>query len=147
MPDEVAARSAATMLGQDAASASLGMRLQAVGPGWAEVTMTVRPDMTNGHAICHGGLVAALADTAFAVACNSYGEVAVAAGFDITFLEPAREGDRLLARAHERSRSGRSGVYDVTVLRLAAGRSGSSPDGAVIAEFRGRSRSLGRPIE
>jgi len=100
--------------------------------------MRVRDDMVNGYGLCHGGLLASLADSAFAVACNSYGEVTVAAGFDITFLEPGRAGDLLRARAVERARRGRSGLYDVTVTRAA--------DDVVLAEFRGRSRSLGRPI-
>ncbi|WP_442875160.1 hydroxyphenylacetyl-CoA thioesterase PaaI [Actinoplanes sp. NBC_00393] len=124
------------MLAGDAASRSLGITLEHVGPGTAEVAMTVRADMTNGWDLCQGGLIAALADAAFAVACNTYGEVTVAAGFDITFLESARAGDQLRARAVERARRGRSGIYDVTVLRA----------DTVIAEFRGRSRSLGRPI-
>jgi acyl-CoA thioesterase len=134
---ELAERSAQVMLDGDRASAALGMRLKAVAPGRSTVSMRVREDMTNGHQLCHGGLIASLADTAFAVACNSYGEVTVAAGFDITFLEPARLGDVLEARAVERARRGRSGLYDVTVLRL--------PD-TVVAEFRGRSRSLGRSM-
>jgi acyl-CoA thioesterase len=92
--------------------------------------------MVNGWDVCHGGLIAALADSAFAVACNSYGTVTVAAGFDVTFLESAKLGDVLVATATERARRGRSGVYDVTVQR----------DGIVVAEFRGRSRSLGRAI-
>ncbi|SHN47732.1 hydroxyphenylacetyl-CoA thioesterase PaaI [Cryptosporangium aurantiacum] len=144
MPDaeDVARRSAKLMLAGDDASRALGITLEAVGPGTAEVSMTVRPDMTNGWDLCHGGLIATLADTAFAVACNSHGEVTVAAGFDVTFLESGRAGDRLLARAVERASRGRSGLYDVTVFRL-------FPDGTpgdVLAEFRGRSRSLGRPI-
>ncbi|WP_035866284.1 hydroxyphenylacetyl-CoA thioesterase PaaI [Cryptosporangium arvum] len=130
------------MLAADRASRSLGITLEHVGPGTAEVSMVVREDMTNGWELCHGGLIATLADTAFAVACNSHGEVTVAAGFDVTFLESGRAGDRLRAHAEERSRRGRSGIYDVTVRR-------DDPDGSpgvVIAEFRGRSRSLGRPI-
>jgi len=136
--DETARRSAQIMLDRDSASRSLGMTLAHVGPGTAEVSMRVRPDMTNGWDLCHGGLIATLADTAFAVACNSRGEVTVAAGFDITFLESGRAGDLLVARAGERAVRGRSGIYDVTVVRAS--------DGEVIAEFRGRSRSLGRPI-
>ncbi|GAA3398898.1 hydroxyphenylacetyl-CoA thioesterase PaaI [Cryptosporangium minutisporangium] len=142
MLEDTARRSAEVMLAGDAASRSLGMGLEHVGTGTAEVSMRVRPDMTNGWALCHGGLIATLADTAFAVACNSRGEVTVAAGFDITFLESARAGDRLLARATERATRGRSGVYDVTVLRLAH----DETPAEVIAEFRGRSRSLGRAI-
>jgi len=145
LPDEahrLARRCAEIMLGADQAGAALGIRLEAVGPGSASVSMAVRADMTNGHRICHGGLIATLADTAFAVACNSYGEVSVAAGFDICFLESARFGDILIARASERARRGRSGLYDVSVLR----RERPDTPATTIAEFRGRSRSLGRPI-
>jgi acyl-CoA thioesterase len=125
MPDQSRAEdSARIMLGADRASSALGMQLESVAPGRATVSMQVREDMTNGHQLCHGGLIASLADTAFAVACNSYGEVTVAAGFDISFLEPARLGDVLQAVAVERARRGRSGL----------------------SEFRGRSRSLGRPL-
>lgn len=137
--EKVACRSAETMLGRDAASRALGIELEEVGPGRAVLTMRVRDDMVNGYGLCHGGLMASLADSAFAVACNSYGEVAVAAGFDVTFLEPGRAGDLLRAHALEKARRGRSGLYDVTVTRAG--------DGVVLAEFRGRSRSLGRPIE
>lgn len=91
--------------------------------------------MVNGYGDCHGGFLAALADSAFAFACNTYDQVTVAAGFDITFLAPGKLGDELAAVATERARYGRSGLYDVTVSRS---------DGTVIAEFRGRSRSLGR---
>ncbi|AGZ42429.1 phenylacetic acid degradation protein PaaD [Actinoplanes friuliensis DSM 7358] len=99
--------------------------------------MRVTAEMVNGHGTTHGGYVFLLADTAFACACNSHGPVTVAAGADVTFLRPTAEGDQLEAHARERSTSGRSGVYDVTVSR----------DGDVIAEFRGRSRviSPGRP--
>lgn len=132
---ETARRSTEEMWSGDAASRMLGMEVAAVGPGSATVTMTVRPDMVNGWELCHGGLVAALADSAFAVACNSGGAVTVAAGFDITFLEPGRLGDRLVATAREVALRGRSGLYDVAVARA---------DGTVIAQFRGRSRSTGR---
>ena len=121
----------------DAASRMLGMEMVSCGPGVATVSMTVREDMINGWDLCHGGLVASLADSAFALACNSHGTVTVAAGFEVTFLESARLGDQLVATATERAVRGRSGVYDVTVTR--------SPDDAVVAEFRGRSRSTGRP--
>jgi acyl-CoA thioesterase len=100
--------------------------------------MTVRADMINGWQLCHGGLVAALADSAFAVACNSRGTMTVAAGFDVTLLESAHLGDTLVAVARERALRGRSGLYDVTVTRAC--------DDVVIAEFRGRSRSTGRAI-
>lgn len=149
---QVADASAATMWSKDSASRSLGMELISVSPGHAVVEMAVRDDMINGWDLCHGGLIASLADSTFALACNSRGTVTVAAGFDVTFLEPAHRGDRLRATAVERALRGRSGVYDVTVVRVAAagtrvGGAEESPAGAVAAEFRGRSRSLGRPIE
>ena len=134
--DGLARRSADAMWDGDAASRMLGMTIEEVRPGAATIRMSVREDMINGWEMCHGGLVAALADSAFAVACNSHGTVTVASGFDVSFLEPARLGDDLVAVAAERSLRGRSGLYDVTVTRAA--------DGAVIAEFRGRSRATGR---
>ncbi len=134
-----ARRSAERMWGEDLASRTLGMEMAVVEPGRAEVTMTVRADMVNGWGMCHGGLVAALADSAFAVACNSHGSVTVAAGFEVSFLEPARLGDRLRAVAVERVRRGRTGLYDVTVCR--------EPEATVVAEFRGRSHDTGRAIE
>ncbi|WP_250031189.1 hydroxyphenylacetyl-CoA thioesterase PaaI [Paractinoplanes maris] len=136
--EKVARSSAELMLSRDAASAALGVRLEDVAPGRATLTMRVRDDMVNGYGLCHGGLMASLADSAFAVACNTYGVVTVAAGFDITFVESGRAGDVLRAQAVERVRRGRSGLYDVTVTRVA--------DDVVVAEFRGRSRSLGKPI-
>jgi acyl-CoA thioesterase len=131
----VARRCADAMWADDQASRRLGMKLVEVAPGRATLTMTVGDDMVNGHGTCHGGFLAALADSAFAFACNTYGQVTVAAGFDITFVAPAVLDDELVAVATERTRYGRSGLYDVTVTR----------DGTVIAEFRGRSRSLDRP--
>ncbi|MFJ8652791.1 hydroxyphenylacetyl-CoA thioesterase PaaI [Streptomyces rochei] len=120
------------MFGADEASRRLGIELVEHGEGTAVLRMSVTPAMVNGHRIAHGGYLFLLADTAFACACNSHGPVTVAAGADIVFVAPAREGDVLVARAEERARFGRSGVYDVTVRR----------GEEVIAEFRGRSRSL-----
>jgi acyl-CoA thioesterase len=134
--DELARRCAEAMWGGDAASRGLGMTMEHVAPGEARVTMTIRSDMVNGHGLCHGGFIASLADSAFAVACNTRGTVTVASGFEIDFLEPGRLGDLLVAEAREVALRGRSGLYDVSVRR----------GDAVIAEFRGRSRSLGRPI-
>jgi acyl-CoA thioesterase len=131
MPDPL--DTAREMWGADAASHALGMTLVDLGPGRSEVAMTVRPDMVNGYAIAHGGLVATLADSAFALACNSRGTMTVASGFDITFLEAGRLGDELVAVARETALHGRSGLYDVTVSRVA--------DGVVLAEMRGRSRA------
>ena len=121
------------MFEADRASRSAGMRLIAAGDGTATVQLTISPAMVNGHAIAHGGYVFMLADTAFACACNSRGQATVAAGADITFVAPAREGDVLVATAGERVSYGRSGIYDVTVRR----------GDEVIAEFRGRSRVIG----
>jgi acyl-CoA thioesterase len=135
--DDLARASAEAMWAGDAASQALGMEIVAVGPGHATLTMTVREDMINGWDLCHGGLIAALADSAFAFACNSRGTRRVASGFDVSFLEPARLGDELVAVAVERALRGRSGLYDVTVTRAS--------DDTVIAEFRGRSRATGTP--
>ena len=139
-PQTVAERSAAAMWAGDAASQALGMVLDEVRPGYARMSMQVRDDMVNGHSICHGGLVFALADSAFAFACNSYNRAAVAQACDIVFVAPARLGDVLVAEAVERSRFGRNGIYDVTVTAVAGGGSGGA-DG-LVAEFRGRSRQI-----
>jgi acyl-CoA thioesterase len=130
---EVAERAAAAMWADDHASQSLGMELLEVGPGRAVLRMAVRPDMVNGHAIGHGGLTFTLADSAFAFACNSYDRQTVAAGAEIRFRAPTREGDVLVATAVERSREGRSGVYDVEVT---AGEK-------IVATFVGHSREIG----
>jgi len=118
----------------DRASQGLGMTLVEAGPGRARVTMTVRTDMTNGHGICHGGLIFALADSAFAFACNSHGDPTVASGASIEFLAPGRAGDELTAVASEEWRGGRTGIYDAIVTRA---------DGTVLAHFRGRAHRLG----
>ena len=130
--------SAREMWATDAASAMLGMEVDHLAPGAARVSMVVRPDMVNGHDLCHGGLIASLADSAFALACNSHGPVTVAAGFSVEFLAPGRLGQTLYAGAREVSRRSRSGVYDVTV------RADDPEVGEVIAEFRGRSRTIER---
>ncbi|MFJ3820866.1 hydroxyphenylacetyl-CoA thioesterase PaaI [Streptomyces nodosus] len=142
-----------TMFAADRASRSLGIELVHHGEGTAVLRMTVTPDMVNGHRIAHGGFLFLLADTAFACACNSHGPVTVAAAADIVFVAPAREGDVLVATACERTRYGRSGIYDVTVRRITGdpdearavegdGGEGGGQAGEVIAEFRGRSRSI-----
>ena len=130
--DELARRAAQVMWDDDAASRALGMELLDVRPGRATLRMTVRDDMTNGHGICHGGFTFALADSAFAFACNSHGLRTVAVSCDIVYVAPVHRGDQLVAQAVERHRSGRSGIYDVTV-RCAD---------RVVAEFRGRSRQI-----
>ncbi|QIG39590.1 hydroxyphenylacetyl-CoA thioesterase PaaI [Microbacterium sp. 4R-513] len=127
-----------TMLQRDRASAMLGMRVVVDEPGHAVVSMPVRDDMTNGFAITHGGLVFALADTAFAMACNEDESITVAAGADITFLKATGAGQVLTAEARRRTRSGRNGLYDVTV---------TDETGDVVAEFRGRSLTTNRRLE
>jgi len=123
----------------DAASRGLGMIIESCAPGRATVTMPVRSDMVNGHRICHGGLIFALADSAFAFACNSYGDNTVAAGASIDFLAPGREGDVLRAVAFERWRAGRSGLYEIEVR---------NQRDEMVALFRGRSHQVaGRLID
>jgi acyl-CoA thioesterase len=124
---------AAAIFEADQASRNIGMRLLAAGDGTATAQLTIGSAMLNGHGIAHGGYVFMLADTAFACACNSRGQATVAAGADITFIAPAREGDVLVATAEERISYRRSGIYDVTVRR----------GDEVVAEFRGRSRAVG----
>ena len=118
------------MLKDDRASRALGMQVVAIGPGSATLTMTVRDDMLNGHAICHGGYIFLLADSTFAFACNSYNRNTVAQGCTIDYLAPARAGDVLRAAGVERSRTGRTGVYDIDV---------TNQQGTTIALFRGKS--------
>ena len=125
------------MLRNDRASKALGMRVVEVTPGSATLTMTVRDDMLNGHDLCHGGLIATLADSSFAFACNSHNELTVASGFGIDFIAPGRLGDVLTARCSEVSKAGRTGVYDTEV---------TNQRGERIAVFRGRSYTMkGKP--
>lgn len=126
------------MWANDHAVRGLGMQVVAVGAGTSTVTMPVRQDMVNGHDLCHGGLIATLADSAFAYACNAYDEVTVASGFAIDLLAPGKLGDVLTARCHEVSKSGRTGVYDVEV---------TNQHGVRVAVFRGRSHTFkGKPV-
>jgi acyl-CoA thioesterase len=133
----VADCSARAMYALDHASQALGMRILEVRPGYARLSMTVRGDMVNGHNLCHGGLIFTLADSAFAFACNTYNSVTVASAASVEFLLPARLGDQLTATAEERSRSKRTGVYDVVVR---------NEQGESVALFRGRSHELGGSI-
>lgn len=121
---------AAAMHARDAAAQALGIAIDAVGPGNAQLSMTVRPDMLNGHGVCHGGLIFTLADTAFAYACNSGNRVTLASGCSIEFLAPGRAGSRLHAKARVRASGGRTGVYDIEV---------SDHEDTLIALFRGKS--------
>lgn len=126
-----------TMWLDDRASRTLGMTIQRVGPGEAVLLMTVRQDMTNGHGICHGGFIFTLADSTFAFACNTYGQRTVAQQCAVTFIRPVRAGEALTAHAVERSKTGRSGIYDVTVR---------DSQGTTVAEFRGHSRTISGEI-
>ena len=132
-PDDIARACAEAMWKEDGASQDLGMQIVDVKAGQATLSMTVRPDMVNGHQMAHGGFIFTLADSAFAFACNSHNDKSVAAQGSITFIKPGKLGDVLIATAREISRSGRSGIYDVQVI------AGSE----VIAEFRGHSRTIG----
>ena len=130
---ERAEKSAEAMWATDDASKWFGMRLDAVGPGTATMSLTVANEQTNGHDICHGGVIFALADSAFAFACNSYNKVTVAQSNSITFVAPAKTGDTLTAMAVEIARSGRSGTWDATV---------TNQDGTTVALFRGLARTI-----
>ncbi|NDG42670.1 MAG: hydroxyphenylacetyl-CoA thioesterase PaaI [Betaproteobacteria bacterium] len=137
-PQQIAELVRDAMLAGDHATKMLGMRIVEVAPGRAVIEMVVRQDMLNGHAICHGGLIATLADSTFAFACNAYNELSVASGFSIDLVAPARLGDLLTARCHEVSKSGRTGVYDTEVL---------NQRGERVAVFRGRSYTMrGKPV-
>jgi acyl-CoA thioesterase len=129
----LAKRCAEVMWADDRASRALGMQITDVGPGRATLTMIVTETMTNGQGMSHGGFIFTLADSTFAFACNAYNQRAVAQHCDVTFLRAAQLGDKLTAKCVERARAGRSGIYDVSV-RVA--------DGSLIAEFRGRSRTI-----
>jgi acyl-CoA thioesterase len=131
--DDLAQACADAMWKEDEASQRLGMEILELRAGEAVLAMTIQPHMVNGLGIAHGGFIFLLADSAFAFACNSRNERTVAAQSNISFVQPARLGDRLLARAREISRTGRSGIYDVSV----------TVDDAAIAELRGHSRTIG----
>lgn len=136
-PQQIADTVRERMYASDRATRALGIKVIAIAPGTATLTMTVRDDMLNGHATCHGGLIATLADSAFAFACNSYNEMTVASGFSIDLIAPARLGDVLTARCDEVAKKGRSGVYDTLV---------TNQHGERVAAFRGRSHTIqGKP--
>ena len=132
-PQQVARRCADILWPEDNASQSMGMELVEIGPGTATLGMAIRPEMTNCHGTCHGAYIFAIADTAFAYACNSWNHRAVAAGADIDYLAPAHAGDTLTARGRAVQQGDRRGIYDIEV---------SNQDGDVIAVFRGRSARI-----
>lgn len=121
------------MFAEDTASRGLGMQVEAVGPGYSKLSMTVRPDMLNGFKTCHGGFIATFADSAFAFACNSHNEMTVASGIVVDFLAPVYEGDVLRAECHEVALTGRTGVYDITV---------TNQHGKTVVVMRGRSHTM-----
>jgi acyl-CoA thioesterase len=133
VPETVPVLAARALWANDRAAQALGVEIIAVGPGTATLAMPVGDHMANGHNTAHGGFIFALADTAFAYACNSHGETTVAAQCAITFIHPVARGVRLTAQAREISRTGRSGIYDVSI----------SDGTRIIAEFRGHSRTIG----
>ncbi len=135
-PDQIARLVADHMLANEGTGAAWGIEIEEAREGYARVAMTVRADMLNGHGIVHGGMVFALADTAFAYACNSRNVATVAQAASIVFLSSAAVGERLIAEAREQALEGRSGVYEMIV------RSGDR----TVAVFQGQSRSLGRPV-
>jgi acyl-CoA thioesterase len=137
-PQQIADLVGQDMYSRDRASQALGMQVVEIGPGRSVLRMAVRDDMVNGHALCHGGLMATLADSSFAFACNSYNELTVASGFSLDIMAPARLGDVLTARCQEVSKAGRTGVYDAEL---------TNQRGERVAVFRGRSYTLkGKPV-
>lgn len=130
---QLAQTSVQSLFHTDRASQGLGLEIIDVAPGRVRIVMTVRPDMVNGHGMCHGGIIFAFADSAFAFACNSHGEAMVAAGASIEFLAPTPSGERVTATATEVVRSARGGIYDVCVTKAS---------GETVAHFRGRCSRL-----
>ncbi len=127
----------------DRASQWLGIEVLELGGGHAVIAMTLREEMMNGFGTTHGGMIFAFADSAFALACNPAGggdAVTVASGVDINFLAPTHTGQRITAVANLRQQQGRSGLYDVQVF------AGDADSPTVVAEFRGRSRTVPNSI-
>lgn len=131
--DALAQAAAQAMWDEDPATQKLGMQIVEVRSGYARLTMRVREDMSNGHKTCHGGFIFSLADSAFAFACNSHNQRTVAQHCSITYIAPGHLGEVLEAEAREISKTGRSGIYDIAVR---------NPDGVIIAQFRGHSRTI-----
>ncbi|WP_409524438.1 hydroxyphenylacetyl-CoA thioesterase PaaI [Nitrincola sp. MINF-07-Sa-05] len=129
-PQQLAEACAEAMYSRDMASQNLGMKIESVGPGRAVLSMKITDEMIQGHDSCHGGYIFTLADSTFAFACNTYDEATVASGCSIEYLAPGKSGDLLTAIGEERSRSGRTGVYDITV---------QNQHGKTVALFRGKS--------
>lgn len=135
--DDLALKVAAHMRAAEGAHVAAGLTLEAAREGYARVALAVNRDMLNGHGSVHGGVIFTLADTAFAYACNSRNNAAVAAQASIVFVSPGQAGEVLVAEAAEQSLQGRSGVYQVTV---------KANNGRVVAIFQGLSRMVGKPV-
>lgn len=133
----LAAKVAKAMLAAEGTGPAWGLKIEEVGEDYARVSMVVRPDMLNGHGIAHGGMIFALADSAFAYVCNGSNHASVAAQASIVFLGKAEAGETLVAEAWEVAREGRAGVTRVSV---------KTDDGRAVAEFTGYSRTLGGPV-
>ena len=131
---EVAQACARRMWADDRASREMGIELGKVTPGEASLHLVIKPRMLNGHGVCHGGLIFALADTAFAFACNSFNRRSIAMHCSVSFIEKVKAGTRLTAHARERVQYGRNGIFDVKV---------KDDEGTTVAEFRGHSRTIG----
>lgn len=134
---DLAARASAHMHATDYCAQTMGIEVQKVAPGRAELTMTVRPEYANGHGMCHGGVISTLADTAFAHACNSANRKSVAQRFAIDFIRPALVGEQLTAVGEEQSRGKLTGIYQVKV---------TNPSGKLVAIFNGTSFEVGGPV-
>ena len=134
---ELARRCGERMWNNDKASRALGIEIDIPKAGAAVATMSIREDMVNGFDVCHGGLLVALADTAFAFACNAYNEITVASGVQAEFLRPARRGDILTASAREEYRGRKTGYYTIEIV---------NQDGKLVSLFRGRSAGTGEAL-
>jgi acyl-CoA thioesterase len=137
MSDTLALRVAQSLFAREGTASAWGLEIEAADVGFSRVAMTLTPQMLNGHNIAHGGMIFALADSAFAYACSSRNEATVAQACNIVFLDAGQPGERLVAEAHERAVKGRTGIYAITVF---------GEDGRVIAEMQGQSRTIGGPV-
>ncbi len=135
--NELARRVALEMQSTEGTSPAWGLEIDEIRAGYARVSMLVRPDMLNGHGFAHGGMIFALADSAFAYVCNGANHASVAAQASIIFLDKVTQGETLIAEAEEVAREGRAGVTRVAVR---------TADGRRVAEFTGYSRTLGGTI-
>ena len=135
--DELANRVARHMLAAEGTGPAWDLKIEEAREDYARVSMVVRPDMLNGHGFAHGGMIFALADSAFAYVCNGANHASMAAQASIVFLDKVREGETLIAEAEQVAREGRAGVTRVAIR---------TDDGRTVAEFTGYSRTLGGAV-